>query len=61
MFKKDIFRSYWIYYVSWNKKNFFNGNEYDKLYPSGSATARIYGTPKMHKFSCNDKLQLFPL
>ena len=25
--------------------------EYDKLYPSGSAPARIYGTPKMHKFS----------
>ena len=31
-------------------KNFFNKNEYDKLYPSGSAPARIYGTPKMHKF-----------
>ena len=25
--------------------------KYDKLYPSGSAPARIYGTPKMHKFS----------
>ena len=33
------------------KKNFFNENEYDKLHPSGSAPARIYGTPKMHKFS----------
>ena len=33
------------------QKDFFNGNEYDKLYPSGSAPARIYGTPKMHKFS----------
>ena len=28
--------------------------EYDKLYPSGSAPARIYGTPKMHKFSSRD-------
>ena len=35
-------------------KNFFNENEYDKLYPSGSAPARIYGTPKMHKFSSSD-------
>ena len=26
--------------------------EYDKLYPSGPA--RIYGTPKMHKFSSSD-------
>ena len=25
------------------QKNFFNENEYDKLYPSGSAPARIYG------------------
>ena len=36
------------------QKNFFNENEYDKLYPSGSAPARIYGTPKMHKFSPSD-------
>ena len=35
-------------------KNFFNEIEYDKLYPSGSAPARIYGTPKMHKFSSSD-------
>ena len=27
------------------QKNFFNEIEYDKLYPSGSAPARIYGTP----------------
>ena len=39
------------------QKNFFNEIEYDKLYPSGSAPARIYGTPKMHKFSSSD---LFP-
>ena len=39
-------------------KNFFNENEYDKLYPSGSAPARIYGTPKMHKFSPSDS---FPI
>ena len=36
------------------KKNFFNKIEYDKLYPSGSARACIYGTPKMHKFSSSD-------
>ena len=37
-----------------NQKNFFNKIEYDKLYPSGSAPARNYGTPKMHKFSSSD-------
>ena len=36
------------------QKNFFNHNEYDKLYPSGSPPALIYGTPKMHKFSSSD-------
>ena len=36
------------------QKIFFNENEYDKLYPSGSAPARIYGTPKKHKFSTSD-------
>ena len=36
------------------QKYFFNEIEYDKLYPSGSAPARIYGTPKMHKFSSSD-------
>ena len=36
------------------QKNFFNENEYDKLYPSGSIPAGIYGTPKMHKFASSD-------
>ena len=36
------------------QKIFFNEIEYDKLYPSGSAPARIYGTHKMHKFSSSD-------
>ena len=36
------------------QKNFFNEIEYDKLYPSSSAPARIYDTPKMHKFSSSD-------
>ena len=36
------------------QKNFLNEIEYDKLCPSGSAPARIYGTPKMHKFSSSD-------
>ena len=36
------------------QKNFSTENEHDKLYPFGSALARIYGTPKMHKFSSID-------
>ena len=36
------------------QKIFFNEIEYNKLYPFGSAPARIYGTPKMHKFSSSD-------
>ena len=36
------------------QKNVFMEIEYDKLYPSGSAPACIYGTPKMHKFSSSD-------
>ena len=36
------------------QKNFINGIEFDKLYPSGSAPACIYGTPKMHKFPSSD-------
>ena len=36
------------------QKSFFNEIEYDKLYPSGSASARIYGTRKMHKFFSSD-------
>ena len=39
------------------QKIFFNEIEYDKLHPSGSAPARIHGTPKMHKFTSSD---LFP-
>ena len=48
------FQSNQIRLVSWNKKTFFNEIEYDKLYPFGSAPARIYGTPKMLKFPSND-------
>ena len=44
------------------QKNFFNETEYDKLYPSRSAPARIYGTPKMEKFSYSDSFpKLFPI
>ena len=32
----------------------FNKNESDKLHPSGSAPARTYCTPKMHKVSSSD-------
>ena len=45
-----------------NEKSFFNEIEYDKLYPSGSASARIYGTPKMYKFSSSDSFaKLHPI
>ena len=36
------------------QKNFFNEIEYYKLYPFGSAPARIYGTPKTNKFSSSE-------
>ena len=36
------------------QKIFFNEGEYDNLYPSSFAPARIYGTPKIHKFSSSD-------
>ena len=36
------------------QKNFFNEIVYHKLYPSGSAPARINDTPKVHKFSSSD-------
>ena len=39
---------------TFKQKNVFNKIEYDKWYPSGSAPAHIYGTPKMHKFSSSD-------
>ena len=43
------------------KKN-FNETEYHKLYPSSSARARIYGTPKMHKSSSSDSFpKLHPI
>ena len=44
------------------QKNFFNEIGYDKLYPSGSAPAQIYGTPKTHKFSSSDSFpKLHPI
>ena len=44
------------------QKNFFNENVYGKLYPSGSAPARTYGTPKMQKFSPSDSFpKLHPI
>ena len=36
------------------KTNFFIKNEYDKLCSPDSSPRRIYGTPKMHKFSSRD-------
>ena len=42
------------FFCKLKQKNLFNEIEYDKCYPSGFAPARIYGTPKMHKFSSID-------
>ena len=36
------------------QKNFINEIEYYKSYPSDSDPARIYGFPKMHKFSSSN-------
>ena len=44
------------------QKKILSEIEYDKLYPSGSAPAPIYGIPKMHKFSSSDSFpQLRPI
>ena len=44
------------------QRNFFDEIEWDKLYPSGSAPACIYGTPKMNKFSSSDSFsKLHPI
>ena len=37
-----------------NLNIFFKENEHKKLYSSGSAPARIYSTPKMHRLSCSN-------
>ena len=42
------------FFRKFKQKNFFNEIEYSKLHPSGSAHERIFGTPKMHKFSTSD-------
>ena len=42
------------------QKNFFKEIEYDKLYPSGSALDRIYGSRKMGKFSSSGSFTKLP-
>ena len=34
-------------------KDFFTDDSYDKIYPSGSKPASIYGLPKIHKLNSN--------
>ena len=54
----------WIKITTFFNKKCFTKIEYDKLYPSDSAPAHIYGTPKMYKFSSSDsfpKLRLIIL
>ena len=36
------------------QKNFLHENEFNKFYLSDSVPGRVYGTPKMHKFSSNN-------
>ena len=44
------------------KKGQFSKEEYEKIYPSGSTTAKIYGLPKMHKLKTpGDILKLRPI
>ena len=35
--------------------------EYKRLYPSGSAPGKFYGTAKLHKISINDGLDKLPI
>ena len=44
------------YLYSLKKKGLLDKNIYDKVYPSGSLPARIYGQPKMHKLNVNNNL-----
>ena len=48
------------FFCKLKQKIFFKEVEYDKLYPSGSAHDRIYGTPKMHKFSSSGSFTKLP-
>ena len=43
-------------------KDFFIDESYDKIYPSGSKPALIYGLPKIHKLNINkDNPSLRPI
>ena len=43
-------------------KGFFTDESYDKIYPSGSKPASIYGLPKIHKLNINkDNPSLRPI
>ena len=43
-------------------KDFFTDESYDKIYPSGSKPASIYGLPKIHQLNSNkDNLSLRPI
>ena len=45
--RRDARLHYIVFYVSWNKKNVFNENVYDKLNSPRSAPAGVCVTPKM--------------
>ena len=48
--------------LSLKKKGFFTETDYAKVYPVGSAVARIYGLPKTHKIKTSaDALKLRPI
>ena len=48
---------------SMKDKNIFTRENYEKIYPSGSKPAFIYGTPKIHKLKHNNinELSLRPI
>ena len=41
------------------RKTFFNENEYNRLYGSGSAPPCVFDSPEMHKFSSSDSFAKF--
>ena len=52
--KREASLQRFLRFFKLKQRNLFNGNVYDKLYPSATAPALIYGTPEMHKFSPSD-------
>ena len=52
--KREASLQRFLRFFKLKQRNFFNENVYDKLYPSATAPAIIYGTPEIRKFSPSD-------